>query len=342
MSSFTPDNTIASRIRKFSNLSTPSPEIQPYYKKVCTMSNPETTSQSYESPPPERTHGYPHPQTPAMFHQSYTSPPPPPPTYSFALQQSDLQNIIQQLKQTIHDEIQETLSVTIKLEVEKAVKCALKSYESQIDKLTLENVKLREDVDSLEQYGRRELMRVSGIEEKTGENTTEIVRDIVKSIDGDYQESDIIRSHRVGNPNRKDKMNRPLPPRQIIVRVRDPNTKKRILKSSKNLKDHDKYSNVLINEDLTKTRSLLAYKARQLKNRNLIKQTWTVDGKIFIKDKVDRISVTNTESALRVYVSERFPEAMRFVFPPIDVNLQEEGATAIDTWRTKGTPSHLR
>lgn len=342
MSVHTPDNNIASRIRKFSNLSTPSPEIQPNYKKVCTMSNPDITTQ-YELPPSEphiRPQGYAHPQSPSILQPPFSSPPPP--TYSFALQQSDLQTIVQQLRQTIHDEIQQSLSATIKQEVEKAVKSALQSYETKIDRLTVENVKLKDDIDSLEQYGRRELMRVSGIEEKGGENTTDIVKDIVKSIDDDYRDGDIIRSHRVGNPNRKDKNNRPLPPRQIIVRVRDPMTKKRILKSSKNLKSSDNYSQVLINEDLTKTIRLLAYKARQLKNRNLIKQTWTVDGKIFIKDKSDRISVTNTETALRSYVSERWPHAMNTVFPPTDVNRTEGGATAMNSWSTLGTPAALQ
>ena len=38
----------------------------------------------------------------------------------------------------------------------------------EIDKLKYENRKLREDLDSVEQYGRRSLIRISGIPEPEG------------------------------------------------------------------------------------------------------------------------------------------------------------------------------
>jgi hypothetical protein len=66
----------------------------------------------------------------------------------------------------------------------------------QTSGLKLDNTKLKADIDALEQYGRRELIRFSGIVEKPGENTTDIVRNIVKSVDKDLPEGDIIRSHR--------------------------------------------------------------------------------------------------------------------------------------------------
>ena len=72
----------------------------------------------------------------------------------------------------------------------------------------------------------------------------------MKSINTKYKNCDILRSHRVGNSVRKDRQGRPLPPRQIIVRLKDPTVKKRILKSSKDLKESKDYSDVLINVDL--------------------------------------------------------------------------------------------
>jgi hypothetical protein len=51
---------------------------------------------------------------------------------------------------------------------------------------------------------RRELMRINGIpdggQQETTANTTKLVTDLIKSIDPDLNESDIIRSHRIGNP----------------------------------------------------------------------------------------------------------------------------------------------
>ncbi|CAC5390759.1 unnamed protein product [Mytilus coruscus] len=53
-------------------------------------------------------------------------------------------------------------------------------------------------------------------------------------------------------------------PRQIMVRVIDPNTKIRILRCRKHLKSSRNYNNVYINEDLTKHRNRLYYHTRCL------------------------------------------------------------------------------
>jgi hypothetical protein len=140
-----------------------------------------------------------------------------------------------QLKTMLSDEIQSTIQIVFKTELENAVK----GFIDEIDTLEKENAQLRDEVDSLEQYGRRELIRFSGIVENRMENTTTIVTDIVKSIDKDYQDGDVIRSHRVGNPNRSDRNGHKLGPRQIIVRVKDPLIKRRILKCTKLLKESE-------------------------------------------------------------------------------------------------------
>ena len=69
----------------------------------------------------------------------------------------------------------------------------------EIDKLKYENRKLRDDLDSVVQYGRRSLIRISGIHEPEGErDTTDLVRKIISDIDPNYREEDVIRSDRVG------------------------------------------------------------------------------------------------------------------------------------------------
>jgi hypothetical protein len=47
-----------------------------------------------------------------------------------------------------------------------------------------------------------------------------------------------------------------------------------------------------INEDLTKIRNGIAYRARQLKKLKLVTDTWTIDGKIFVKVR-DRVVLVN-------------------------------------------------
>ena len=50
----------------------------------------------------------------------------------------------------------------------------------------------------------------------------------------------------IGNPVRVGEHGRALPPRQIIVRLKDSNVKKRILKCRKYLKDKPEYQSVNI------------------------------------------------------------------------------------------------
>jgi hypothetical protein len=45
-------------------------------------------------------------------------------------------------------------------------------YKGEIFRLNSENEKLREDLDALEQYGRRELMRINGIPDGGQQETT--------------------------------------------------------------------------------------------------------------------------------------------------------------------------
>jgi hypothetical protein len=78
---------------------------------------------------------------------------------------------------------------------------------------------LREDLDSVEQYGRRSLIRISGIPEPEGErDITDLVRKIISAIDPNYREEDVIRSHRVGKLRPSVNGDRSIP-RQATTRV---------------------------------------------------------------------------------------------------------------------------
>lgn len=323
----TPDSY---RIRRDSK---PSPPDRDYFKKQNTMSSPNlqnidnfanmidpnaqhgsqilVNSPNYQHiPPPTPGVGTPPPTLPGV-----TTSPPTQGVASFALQPADMANIVEQLKSVLREELGTAIRTFLKSEIDSCVKETLQSVRHEIDFLKLENAKLKADIDAQEQYSRRELVRVSGISESEGEDTTDIVKSIVKSIDPELEQGDIIRSHRVGNPNRKQQFGTPKP-RQIIVRLKDNTTKKRILKASKNLKQEEKFKYVHINEDLTKTRNALAYRARQLKKKNYISQTWTVDGKIFLKDRNDRVVSITTDHALTNYISDSFPSALDLVYPP--------------------------
>ena len=86
---------------------------------------------------------------------------------------------------------------------------------------------------------------------------------------------------------------RPAKPRQILVRLTNPDVKHRILKCRRNLKTSPT-KRVFINEDLTRIRSRLFFHARQIAYTECIKQAWTTNGKILIKDDHDRIHTVRT------------------------------------------------
>ena len=123
----------------------------------------------------------------------------------------------------------------LRIEIDYTITSTIDHHKGEIFRLNSENEKLLEDLDALEQYGTRELMRINripdGSHEETTANTTKLVTDLVKFIDADLVESDIIRSHRIGNPVRVGEHGGAFPPRQIIVRLKNFNVKKGILKS---------------------------------------------------------------------------------------------------------------
>ena len=161
------------------------------------------------------------------------------------------------------------------------LKTSIDSLTTQLKKSEERCVELELKNDDLEQYTRRQSLRISGIKENPGENTDTLIVEFVNEVMGiklDAEEID--RSHRVGNPKSKYK-----PTRDVIVRFVSWKSRQKILKARKSMHQYNKKNRTsyLVFEDLTKVRSALAYQARKLKKDRIIQDTWTSDGKIFIK-----------------------------------------------------------
>ena len=105
----------------------------------------------------------------------------------FAISDEDIQKIANAVKSKLSEDI-------VKIINEKTAPLITK-----IENLEQETRKLKNEVDGLEQYGHRSLIRISGIPEPGEEgDTTEKVRKIISDIDPRYEITNIIRSHRVG------------------------------------------------------------------------------------------------------------------------------------------------
>ena len=115
---------------------------------------------------------------------------------------------------------------------------------------------VEERCDDLEQYSRRNTVRIRGLPEAMHEDTDSLVKEMAtRKLEVNIADSDLVRSHRVG---RKDEDR--TTPRDLIVRFTTHNTKTAIMRNARKLKG----TRLCINEDLTKIRTTMAWEARNL------------------------------------------------------------------------------
>ena len=208
---------------------------------------------------------------------------------NITLQESDLQKmagIIQDSFQPrLAQQIQESLKFQVSDLVKSIVEGVLEGLQSKVKTLESENAELRQKIQQLEaktdlaeQYSHRNCLRISGVPETADENTDDYICDFAHALDVDLTINDIDRSHRVGKPVTGFRNK----PRDIIVkfvsyRMRAKFYKARVLRNTRG------YKGVFINEDLTKSRSLLMYEARRRVKSKQLKSAWSSDGSILVR-----------------------------------------------------------
>ena len=168
----------------------------------------------------------------------------------------------------------------------QSLKEALAQRDAVINDLRAEVSELRHQNDALEQHGRRNSLRISGISEEWEENTTEAIVNIaneVMKVDPPLSPSDIDISHRLPKPRSA----KPAEPRPVIVRFIKRTDRFRVISSRTNLKQYneDKEHKIYINEDLTAFRAKLFMTIRRLQKKKLFDQTWTYNGNIKVKTR---------------------------------------------------------
>lgn len=176
----------------------------------------------------------------------------------------------------------------------------LEAKDEQIRELTAEVTGLKADVDQLkdavdelEQYGRRNALRIwsKKLPEVPGENTDQLVRSYAEKVGVELPPGSIGRSHRVGRPS-------PGKVRPIIVKFTTYNTRKMLFDARKNCEDF------FASEDLTRVRSSILYKARLERKFGRFKHCWSTDGRINIRLMDDSRHVITTLSQLDRLIDE--------------------------------------
>ena len=132
--------------------------------------------------------------------------------------------------------------------------------------------KLEESIDAQQQYSRRNCLLLHGIEETKGEDTDDLVLEVLNDDMGlNISKTALDRSHRIGNPKTKKKS------RPIIVKFVRYYDRRDVFVNKKCLKGKGK----------SITESLTAFRMQKLKNardEHGFFNVWTVDGKIMFKN----------------------------------------------------------
>ena len=141
--------------------------------------------------------------------------------------------------------------------------------------------KLPERLDELDQYGRRNMIRLSGVPE-TGDSESTIdvvIETIKKNLNIELQKSDIDRTHRLGTYN-----SNATNPRSIVIKFSNYTSRSLIYGERRRLRD----TKLFLNDHLTATRSRYLYIARLYKKSDLITNAWSAEGRILVRDKADK------------------------------------------------------
>ena len=158
------------------------------------------------------------------------------------------------------------------------------NLEAELEKMTVEKTATEMELQDLLQYTRRNAVRITNPawteppkNQRDPEDTDALVLGLAVSLRVPLEPWEIGRSHRVGKKRPGGA------PRPVLVKFISYNVRHRFLEARKKLKNHSTLRRVYINEDLTRKNNNLAYEARQLKNRGVISDTFTRDGRIYIK-----------------------------------------------------------
>ena len=137
--------------------------------------------------------------------------------------------------------------------------------------------------DEQEQYSRRNSLRLSGLPESPREDiVAETIRTINErmELDPPLVIDEIDRLHRVGQ--QKEGVNR-----AVLIKFATYRSRRRVFSEKKKLKVSTTGSaapKLFLNEDLTRHRAELLWEARKMKLAGRIKDAWSADGRLLLKN----------------------------------------------------------
>ncbi|KAK4311273.1 hypothetical protein Pmani_017207 [Petrolisthes manimaculis] len=193
----------------------------------------------------------------------------------------------------------------------------IKERDSRITDLEKEVTSLKEALDQQEQYTRRNNLRITGIKEKETEDVAEMSMDLINKNVCELEPitiDDVDRVHRVGR-RRDDGV-----PRPILIRFSTYRARQRVYTNRRKLNLRQRQgipgrpwagmtesgasNNIYVNEDLTRPRASMLWRARRGKQENKIKDCWSSDGNVLVKDSKGTVRSVRNEDELSAIMSQ--------------------------------------
>lgn len=169
----------------------------------------------------------------------------------------------------------------------------INKQDEKIQKLEEKNAELENTLDKMEQYSRRESVRIMGLPEGQDDKLEEQIINIINEdlkVETPITPSDIARLHRVGTK-------KPSLPRPVILKFASYRVRSAVMRNKQNLKQRSG-PKLFFNEDLTQKRAKLLKDARDLKKKGKINDVWTKDGRIVLKRNDAVIKQVSTSQQL--------------------------------------------
>lgn len=176
-----------------------------------------------------------------------------------------------------------------------ALKQEIKQVQSQL-------IESKNNINNLEQYGRRDCLEIKGIAQNELENTDDIVVAVAKQTGVTITRDDINISHRLGkNLESSDKKHPKIIVKFISRKIRDSiySNRAKLFKSNQS---KSSINQIYINESLTKENRKLFYWCLQYKKNEGFKYLWTKNGVILLKkNDTGTTIVINKQEDLKVH-----------------------------------------
>ena len=195
-------------------------------------------------------------------------------------------NLVHQIVQGLTPVLTTAIATAINAATQAMVKAVVKQTADKVqeqlgEKLQQQSLLFKYEVDRLEQYSRRDSLRISGLDEPENEAEADLQQKIVQlgeDMGVELRGENISVCHRLGRKSRESHRSRP-----VICKFVARSTKMNMLQNKRNLKGKDGYKKVYINEDLTVLRSKLFAEVRK---NDKVKSATTREGKVicYLKD----------------------------------------------------------